>query len=412
MLNFGDVWVEKNIEAAQSIAYENDEEALASSLIQAVYSHSTTPTEKAVNLAAAFDLLISAEYYRSIAHANWVYCPSDNAPLLLYPYTNACPRCLLNDEFHFHKANKPKSGAIGSATSRLLALYLQQLFQYNGRSIQVYKGREPVDLILVDTATNPQTILFAEIKAAPLITLPLAVPTQELTIEIDEEIQTSPHRISDNINLLNSSLHLFVPKMTDAQWTYELYPLGEKENREDATWAYRHLKKLLDQQFDFLPSYFTFWQQALQKYQQKAQQNIFWLTNACGQPTPRPDDWPHRHRASGYESISDSKTSVGMDRTDDLKKATYQVLKIGAEGKPTETTQFKVGLVSNIHAVRHFDDYMGAFKDIIWTRDESGHVSEAGDLPPETELFNLFDGIISLTTVFARDTWIRNLFTF
>jgi hypothetical protein len=101
-----------------------------------------------------------------------------------------------------------------------------------------------------------------------------------------------------------------------------------------------------------------------------------------------------------------------MDRTDDLKKATYQVLKIGAEGKPTADYQFKVGLVSNIHAIRHFDEYMNAFKDIIWTRDESGNVTVAGDLPPDIELFNLFDGIISLTTVFARDKWLQELFTF
>lgn len=406
MPTIGDAWITENLAAARTIASVPEEDALISALIQAVYAHSNTPAEKSINLAAAFDLLVSADYYRSVAHANWVYCPSDNTPLLLYPFTNACPRCLLNDKFHFHQANKPKSGAIGSATSRLLALYLQHLFQHNGRSIQVYKGKEPVDLILTDTTTTPHTILFAEIKAAPLVTLPLAVPTQELTIEVDEEVQTTPHRISDNINLLNSPLNLFIPLEVSGKWAYELYPLGEKTNREDTIWAYRHLKTLLEQHPDFLTSYFNFWQQALQKYQQKSQYDIFWFTNACGQPNPRPDDWPTRYRASGHESISDSKTSVGMDRTDDLKKATYQVLKIGAEGKPTEAYQFKVGLVSNIHAVRHFDDYMNAFKDIIWTRDESGAVSVANDLPPQTELFNLFDGIISLTSVFARDIWI------
>ena len=117
-------------------------------------------------------------------------------------------------------------------------------------------------------------------------------------------------------------------------------------------------------------------------------------------------------RGTGYETISDGKTSVGMDRTDDLKKATYQVLKIGAEGKPAYKFDYKVGIVTNIPAVRHFEAYMSALKDIIWTRDESGTVRNANDLPPDTRLFNLVDGIVSLTGVFARDEWIRSTFTF
>lgn len=117
---------------------------------------------------------------------------------------------------------------------------------------------------------------------------------------------------------------------------------------------------LIESTPSFLKTYFQFWQSALKSYGQRDQRDIFWLTNACGQPNPRPEDWPRRTGASGYESISDSKTSVGMDRTDDLKKATYQVLKIGAEGKPNNRFTYKVGLVSNIHAVRHFDAYIGA----------------------------------------------------
>ena len=169
---------------------------------------------------------------------------------------------------------------------------------------------------------------------------------------------------------------------------------------------------LIESTPSFLKTYFEFWQSAIESYGQRDQSEIFWLTNACGQPSPRPDDWPRRAGASGYESISDSKTSVGMDRTDDLKKATYQVLKIGAEGKPNSSFIYKVGVVSNVHAVRHFDEYMGALKDIIWTRDESGNITKAKDLAPETELFNLFDGLVALTNTLARDEWVQNVFDF
>ena len=49
---------------------------------------------------------------------------------------------------------------------------------------------------------------------------------------------------------------------------------------------------------------------------------------------------------------------------------------------------------------------MSALKDIIWTRDESRTVRSANDLPPDTRLFNLVDGIVSLIEVSARDKWI------
>jgi hypothetical protein len=99
-----------------------------------------------------------------------------------------------------------------------------------------------------------------------------------------------------------------------------------------------------------------------------------------------------------------------MDRTDDIKKATYQVLKLGAEGKPAADYDYKVGIVSNINAVRHFDEYLNALKDIVWTREETGEISKVGDLDPETELFNLFDGIVTLTSTLARDKWVKRVF--
>ena len=91
----------------------------------------------------------------------------------------------------------------------------------------------------------------------------------------------------------------------------------------------------------------------------------------------------------------------------------YQVLKLGADSKPSKgDDRYLVGIVSNIHAVRHFDDYLNSLKDIIWTRDVSGNAVRASDLTPETPLFNLFDGIVALTYTVARDPWITKNFSF
>ncbi len=137
------------------------------------------------------------------------------------------------------------------------------------------------------------------------------------------------------------------------------------------------------------------------------------MTNGCGQPSPRPSHWPKRKSGDGYEAISDAKTSVGMDRTDDIKKGIYQVLKLGAESKPNASQfEVKTALISNVHAARHSDNYLLALQDIVWTLDKSGNARKAADLPPETLLYNLFDGIISFTETYARDEWLKTTFEF
>ncbi len=101
-----------------------------------------------------------------------------------------------------------------------------------------------------------------------------------------------------------------------------------------------------------------------------------------------------------------------MDRTDDLKKATYQSLKIGAEGNPSANYHYRVGIISNIHAVRHYEAYLTSIQDIVWARNKDESAKTAVDLPPDTPLFNLFDGIIALTQTTARDRWIKDIFDF
>ena len=408
----GDLWLKKILSQTKPFPYEEVEKSLIIKLLEKIDLISD-PSEKSLHLAAAFDLLVAAEYYRSVAHVGWVYCPEGESPILLYSYINACSRCLLKDQFVFHTANKPQSGSIGATTSRLLALYFTELFHQKGLSIEIGKGSEPVDLVFRDQASDTEVIFFAEIKAAPLFTLPLAVKAQALTAQIEYLAETVSHRETDHTGLYGSEIGIYLPiyKHDENIWDGQIFSLGTKRGQDDTGWAYQGLLNLLDSDPSFLESYFRFWKNAFECYGTRIPQTPYWFTNACGTPKPRPDDWPKR-RGTGYETISDGKTSVGMDRTDDLKKATYQVLKIGAEGKPAHKFDYKVGIVTNIPAVRHFDAYMGTLKDIIWTRDESGTVRNANDLPPDTRLFNLVDGIVSLTGVSARDEWIRSTFTF
>jgi hypothetical protein len=420
-------WVTERADNATTVPIEPTEKELLDALIESVYgfnypgnlTHDETQKRRRRLLAAAFDLMVAAEYYRTVSHLGWVYCchSPDSDPMAYYPYTSVCPRCVLDGKFNFHQANKPPSGSIGTITSKLLTVYLKALFERHGREIEVLKGSEPIDSVFIDRTTACHTYLFAEVKSAPLLTLPLAIATDRLTTEKDGKIVLlQGHQAISTTSLYKTDTSIIVPiesSETASGWAYRIYPLGNKKDAKDSTWAHRGFMGLLKNEPSFFQDYSKFWMESFDAYGSIDKTSpIFWFTNACGQPSPRPDDWPRRTRGTGYESVSDGKTSVGMDRTDDIKKSIYQVLKLGAEGKPSGDVRYLVAVVSNIHAIRHFDEYLRALKDIIWTRDETGEATKASQLPPETDLYNLFDGIISLTEVAARDPWIETTFNF
>ncbi len=402
-------WVKQSLEKATALVVHPHEEKLANILIDQAYSASLTNSYSLETaLAAAFDLFVSAEYYKSIAHKGWYYCPVGE-PILFYPFTNTCPRCILQSQFHFEKANKPESGQIGQATSRLLSVFFNQLFAKANRRLKTYRGVEPVDMIIYDEQEN--TVLLSEIKAAPLVTLPLATPSEYLTDLIDGRVtEISSHVSSDNTSLSTSEIHMFLPTKQQDKVEYQLVTLGNVNMQSDRTWAYERLEQALHKDGNLFNKYLNFWTEAFIAYStgNRTKSTYFWFTNACGQPSPRPLGWPNRQRGEGYESVSDGKTSVGMDRTDDIKKGIYQVLKVGAESKPQKSKfQVKTALISNIHAARHYDEYLTSLENIVWTIDKAQKAKKVGDLPPETELYNLFDGIISFTKCHIRDAWIE-----
>lgn len=360
-------------------------------------------------LASAFDLVVSADYYSYVGHKGWYYCPSPT-PSLYYHFTNCCPLHALDNIFYFHPSSKPESGSIGRSTSRLLRNFLNVLIRKRGREEKILKGAEPVDVIIVNEDTRH--ILFGEIKASPLVTLPLVMPSEKLIDDKGSEIAEHDGSLTIN-SIFDQQLSLFVPKLVDGKWQGTRFSFGKRVNLADKLWGYRSMIKLLDNDGDFFQNYYSFWSEALNKYHPKLTESVYWLTNGCGAPNPRPNWWPKSKGGDGdgYESISDSKTSVGMDRTDDIKKGIYQVLKLGSEGKPVSSKwTFKVGIVSNIHAARHFEEYLESLKNLIWTLDATGKAKKAGDLNPNHPMYNLFDGIIAITECHFRDEWLQQVF--
>lgn len=406
-------WIEKIIEASKEVVVESEtKQALIQTLIDCSYNLSQK-TEKDVGLylAASFDLVVAADYYSAISNSNWLYCPGiQSSPCLLYHFTNCCPLHVLHKDFIFNPANKPPSGKIGRTTSRLLLSFYQEIFARNGRDEKILIGHEPVDVVIVDN--KKKKALFAEIKASPLLTLPICMTSEELFEDGNGEKIPMRHQITNNTNLVQKDLFVMLPVLTKGNWKPKKYNLGRMQSVNDTHWAEKGFLSLLQDE-SFFSNYTNFWFEALRSYSAKDQIPIFWFTNACGTPSPTPPNWAKRRVGSGYESISDTKTSVGMDRTDDIKKGIFQTLKMGSMGKVSESGwTFIVALISNIHAARHFDEYLGSLKDIVWTLDTVGNVKKVSDLPPDQELHNLCDGIVALTSTFSRDEWINEIFEF
>lgn len=405
-----DNWIDEILRRTPKVSQENPiETELVDLLIENCY-HNQKPLDIPIGylFASAFDLLISAEYYGALSHSGWLYCPSEE-PRIFFHFTNCCPRHVIEDKFFFHPSNKPTSGKIGMATSRLLLLFIKGIFKRHKFPEEILKGTEPVDAIIVNRESKH--ILFAEIKASPLITLSISSKTQKLTNEVEGEILYSGHTTIINSALYQTPIDLCVPKLEEGKWVERYFPLGNRKDENDFYWGFRGLMNLLNTDTDFFRNYFEYWNESLKAYHPKSNKNIFWLTNACGTPNPIPEGWQKRRVGSGFESVSDSKTSVGMDRTDDIKKGIYQVLKLGAEGKPlTSKWEYRVGIISNIHPARHFDDYLQSLKDIVWTNDQSGRAKSVKDLPADQNVYNLFDGIIAFTKIYSRDEWIDRLF--
>ena len=357
-----------------------------------------------IRLAALFDLFVSCQYYNGLANKGWTYCP-ESPDMLLYAYTNICPRCLGKHKYIFTKANKPESGQIGMATTEIICEMLVAYFKLKGKKIEILKASEPIDVIVYEPAT--QLMILSEVKAAPLFTIPLSLQCEKITEEIDGRLVEVEHNLCDNPFLHQSQPSLFFPESDN---------LHQCQFQLNVDWSKAYpffyaIKELCFSDSSFLPHYFSFWNEAYSTYRDKDKTNpIFWLTNACGLPVPRPLDWPKR-RSGGYETVSDAKTSVGMDRTDDIKKGIYQVLKLGAEYKP-KYKNIKTALISNIHAVRHYDEYLESIKDIIWTFDETRKIHNWSQVNPGKPLYNLFDGIIAFTESDIRDEDLTRLFRF
>lgn len=369
--------------------------------------------------AACYDLLVSSSYFGSATSTDWHYCPDGDDALACYHFTNTCPRCALRKKFFFMAARKPHSATIGAQNARAIEMFLALRLKERCPEVQVYSASEPADLLVVDIAKR--RAFLAEVKAAPLVTLPLAT-------KVDRQSQTnragnvspSPHIKFPLSHFSSDQIAFFLPIMgSDGDWGYRLIPFEPLGSTKQSDWAYSQIQKNIVERPDNFEDYLFFWSRVFVAYgklnrAESGRDPIYAFMNSAGRPDPFPIDWPKTAGNVAFQTLSDGKSSVGMDRTDDLKKATAQVLFLGVAAKDSKAARgaddFSVvtGIVSNIHAVRHRDLYLEPAENVIWTR---GHrAGKASELNPDQPLYNLFDGVITLTHSVIRDEWLYDIF--
>lgn len=282
-------------------------------------------------------------------------------------------------------SHKPGSDTIGRIAAKTLGALLFALSQGTGNTWQVRQTARRVfdtDMLLFTT----ETLALCEVKASPLVAFPLIAPLKrELRRRgrEDEQQRVARHRKTDLPLAKAGEVALYLPhtgrRFNVGNPTSEDYPI-----RKFHTLYAGDGKVVLD--------IVQAWQRIYEGYEHKWERQgdgcLRWLTFGCG------------------GKVDDSKNSPGIDRTDDIKKGVYQMLKLGEHFVARCAKQaIKVVLLANVHAVRHHSDYLSGLEGMIWTDEK--RLVETGD--PDwrkvrvDDLIRLYDAAITFTKPHFRD---------
>ncbi len=331
----------------------------------------------------AFDLCMSLAYIDSTSglEKHMQTCPSCpdgfNGHI---GFINLCSPCYEKSNiWQYQKAAKPQSGALGKLSSEMILKFVEIIFD-EFKEVYSIGGTEVADAKLID---NEDRIILAEVKSAPLLTFPLILKSN-----IEDKEHISGNLTSSQFRELESAIYMH----------NQLYiPLGQIKSEY---WPFKQVADFLENESNSndIEKMLEIWTEAKRAYSQKDRDSsYFYLANASGGPpkiAKERDNWPSK------ESISDSKTSAGMDRTDDIKKGIYQSLKLGVSNY--KNRNIETALISNLPALRHGSEYVDPFVNILWGEDNS--LVREGDLEyiNKDDLRYIFDHLITLDSPIIR----------
>ena len=350
-----------------------------------------------IALPALFDFVVSAKYVeRMVANGGWTYCSgadSTESPALFFPFLKTCPRCSVRRGTRpIAKSNKPSSDPIGEIANDTTMLIFSELLKLTAPEARIAKSsdrRGDVDLVIYDQ----EMMALVETKSSPLSVYPAEIIlTEPMTESKDGEVSTKSDH-SDATADVSGDLFLYVPHI-------DLHiPIGKKSGEG---WPYAALIQFVKTR-ENTAKIISAWQELLETYSQGQRQATKdknyrrWLTCGCG------------------GGVDDSKNAPGLDRSDDVKKGTYQALKFGTYYKEKcPRHRIRSVLMSNFMAHHGFEKYLSEMQDVIWTKEKYfvtlDHPNTSGTrVVPDDRMFNLYDGMITLTRSIYQDRHLQDI---
>ena len=222
---------------------------------------------------------------------------------------------------------------------------MSELFSWIDPSVKIGKNSDrqaDVDFVMYDQ----KIIVLGEIKSSPLVVYPLEISLDRPMTEVrnGDSVLKRDHTPATS-DITTTDISLYIPHQ-DLR-----IHLG---NYNNTNWSYHKLTEYINDT-DNLAVLISAWKELFDVYvetlkpQEKRQTQIDtrrWLTCGCG------------------GKVDDSKNAPGIDRTDDIKKGTYQVLKFGTYYKEKcPRRNIRAVLASNFFPHRKFDRYWSEMRD-------------------------------------------------
>ena len=343
-----------------------------------------------VRLAALFDLAASLLYAADLTesrHGEYTFVASgvSHESKVVFPYTWMCPLCIaarasrerayLPDPRQERRPNrlardypiierlaKPSSRAIGDAGFKILSAILRTFFVNSPMRICSGGGRRgEFDITLSDD----RTIIFGEVKAKPLVCFPVIVESDS-----------------------HSTEHAWVvPKVSEC-WLHVgaadlMVPLG----RPTGDWWPMNQIVRIASDAGTVSAIERGWYRQLEAYRVWTQEpeELRWVRFGCG-------NFRAMENAIAVEKrVANTKELPGLDRTDDIKKGTAQLLLMSRLKFGCAKRALKSVLLGNTYAETHETDYLGPLSTMRVV-DESGTRTEF-----------IFDAILGLTRNIIND---------
>ncbi|MGK7872825.1 MAG: hypothetical protein AB4426_05785 [Xenococcaceae cyanobacterium] len=347
-------------------------------------------------LGALFDLVVSAKYAeRQVADGGWTYCAGDNlsdGSSLYFCYLQTCPRCSVRKGIKPKIAsNKPSSDTIGEICGDVTYEILSEVIRVNAPGIKIGKNRDrqaDVDFVFYDA----NVLALGETKSSPLVIYPLEVRLGKPLTEVRDGQRVSKRdHTQATVNIYQAEILMYIShqnlrinlgRATTNQWLYQslIQYVQRPENVAVLIAAWKEL-------YDVYAANLSRGQTDNRK----------WITCGCG------------------GGVDDSKNKPGMDRTDDIKKGTYQSLKFGTYYKEKDSRRIVRSLIaSNFFPLRTFERYLSEMTDVIWTKEKysrtlSVTIPENFLTFSRNDLFYLYDAIICFTESIYMDDHLRTI---